>query len=290
MRELLTSVAAGLIAGAFGFVAVSTRELLVFVYGSIAICALIITVRQDAITNLITRANRWFSRSVADHGKRSGDVAKYGVRPIAFADRQVARLSDRIGDPHVRAGVQLATAMLAVELAIFLVFIAIGVAITIVIFWAAFALLFGVMASGNDANNDADTYTKSEPSHPHASAGKSRTRQQWLGDSYDEIVNEKGDVVSTVHRKTSFLKGDHLEYRNADGEVIAEGRERQKWLGDRVLEIKSTDGEVIGESQRKEGFLGDKYIEHRDADGKTVSESRDVKPPFNDPYRDIREV
>ncbi|HEY5722208.1 MAG TPA: hypothetical protein VIT45_07785 [Allosphingosinicella sp.] len=216
----------------------------------------------------------WWDRHYASMKEKEGFIAGTWAAMI-WGIHKLHQGTASIDDEAIRAGTRFAlffcVASVSLIVVASLIYLAIVIALLIIGFWIL-GMVFGDDKKQRDEEYEKEPY---QPRRPRAArAGRSRQREDWLGNKYTEHLDEDGSTIGRSEAKKDWLGNPYVETTNADGEVVETSRGRKDWLGNPYVEHRDAEDEKSGESRAEEDWLGNPFVEHRDEDGAESGRSR----------------
>jgi len=224
----------------------------------------------DPVTNKVESLELWIQRRRDKVRGKEGKFARFFSRPLYAGCLWIYRITEKIREPHLRAGARIATLLYFVWIMIALLMTVVYVVVALVFVALIFWLISAIWGSSDRGRSSTGGMAWSR-------IKTSRVREGVVGDNYVEHYDEKGHKVAETRKQDGFLGLDpHLEHVDASGKKIGESREDEGFLGlDPHTVHVDAGGMKVGETREKDGLLGlDPHDSHTDTDGKEVATSR----------------
>ena len=241
---------------------------LVLLLLALEIGALIVALRLHAVSGAVHSIENWLNSGSARARDSDGKFARFFKRPFFSACLAIWRWTAPIPDPHLRAGVRLATLIIITGIAVVLLIMAIEilVAIAILILLIVVAGWFLSHSGNSGGRDDEETVTR------HTTG--------FLGGRKDVHFDGADRKIAETTRETDWLGNPKLVRRDLDGNIVSESTPENDWLGNSKLVERDTDGTVISESTRESDWLGNSVTVQRDAEGNVIRESHEEEDIF----------
>lgn len=173
---------------------------------------------SDGITAGIDRWSGSFQRIHARGQQGTGKFARWFLRPLGAGSLAMWRLSERLADPHARAGVRLGSVLLLWSLMIGLLLMAIYIIVALVIFGIIMSIV-GHFLGWNDNSRSYD-YDDDQPSPLPLARGKRLVTQ---GLFFNTPTGTRVDENGRVLKEGLFFDTPTGTKINADGRIVEEG-------------------------------------------------------------------
>ena len=229
--------------------------------------ALIVALRLHAVSGAIHSIENWLNSGSARARESDGKFARFFKRPFFSACQAIWRWTAPIPDPHLRAGVRLATLIIITGVAVVLLITAIEILVAIAILLLMIFVAGWILSrSGSSGDGDYEGVTRPKP--------------RLFGGHTDEHFDSANRKVAETTHETGWLGQPKMVRRDLNGNVVSESTPEKDWLGNAKVVERDTSGTVISESTRESDWLGNSVTVQRDADGNVIRESREQEDIF----------
>ena len=196
-----------------------------------------------------------------------GKFARFFRRPFYACAGGIWRVSQRVGNPHVRAGMRVALSLYLVAISSFFLITAAYVIMAVVVMFLTLALIGWILSlSGSSGKRPRRTTARKE--------------RDWFGNEKIVYTDETGSRVGTSREAVGIFGDRRTEHFDAVGKKTHETRQETGVFGEQMTVQYGQDGRAAGFAREEADLLGNQKLVYYDNEGRKTAESQETKDVF----------